>query len=86
MKRVLAWLEGKKSRPEPRKDPQADGADDTVAPGKTEPEVDPAPGQAADDPDFTVTVPNLELARAKAADADQSAGFNPYDTAELHKK
>ena len=36
--------------------------------------------------EHSVTVPNLKLDDQSSPDIDKSTGFNPYDTARLHKK
>jgi len=46
--------------------------------------ITPAPELCADE--HVATVPDLDLVDPSGADTDTSPGFDPYDTAKIHKK
>ena len=77
MKRIIAALKGKSSQPEaPVEDDQSVptvSVDDIVMPDIYGNE-------------HVATVPNLKIIDPSSPDAEESAGFNPYDTAVLRKK
>ena len=94
MKGIVSWLKAKLSRsnsvnpsnvlssPE-RSDP---GKNDLVLPKDMQDLVNDAtmPGRSADE--HSVTLPDLNLDDERSPNTDTSTGFNPYDTAKLHKK
>ena len=81
MKRVFAWLETKLSRSESRARAATTGDDGTASPGTVTLDV-----KLPKEIHNLVNDESIPTVDPLAADADTSPGFNPYDTARLHKK
>ena len=94
MKRIASWLGAKLSRSNSVNRSNAPGSpeestpvkSDLVLPKDMQDLLDDAtmPGISADG--HSVTLPDLNLDDERSPDTDTSTGFNPYDTAKLHKK
>ncbi len=94
MKRIASWLGAKLSRSNSVNRSNAPGSpeeskpdkNDLVLPKDMQDLLDDAtmPGISADG--HSVTLPDLNLDDERSPDTDTSTGFNPYDTAKLHKK
>ncbi len=96
MKEIIRWLETKLFRSEPVNPPislesakhdkteldlpkvMQDLVNDTPTSDNGEYELEATMGD--------ITTPNLKLDDPFSSDADEPTGFNPYDTAKLHKK
>ena len=94
MKQIFSWLQAKLSRsksinPPIESDSTNPGAvdlpkdmqdlvNDTPPSDNGEYELEATMGD--------ITTPNLQLDDPFSSDADEPTGFNPYDTAKLHKK
>ena len=102
MKRIVRWLETKLSRGEAVADEPSnaevvkpDVCESTIdiflGDEVTNLTQDQEPEKNVLMPDVDVdehidTVPNLEVLDPSSPDIDESTGFNPYDTAKMHKK
>ena len=94
MKEIIRWLEAKLFRSKPVNPPiesestnpneldlpkdMQDLVNDTLPSDNGEYELEATMGD--------ITTPNLKLDDPFSSDADEPTGFNPYDTAKLHKK
>lgn len=93
MKRIFRWLEAKLSRQESSDLPDAPNHSENA---KLDLEIESStdlPNLVIDAPmpdiysdEHVPTVPNLEILDESLPDNDESTGFNPYDTATMHKK
>ena len=88
MKRIFTWLEGKLSRREAVTDQPSNP--ESAKPDEIDLGLD-LPKELQDlvddvSIDLVVTVPNLEIPDQPSLEDGESAGFNPYDTATMHKK
>ncbi len=68
---MIRWLETKLSRQE--------SPNPSDAPSNTE-------SAKPDEDEYVDTVPNLKILDESPPGTDNSTGFNPYDTAKMHKK
>ena len=94
MKRIASWLGVKLSgsnsvnRSNASDSPEESKPDksDLVLPKDMQDLVDDATMQGISADEHSVTVPGLNLDDESSSDIDASTGFNPNDTAKLHKK
>ena len=90
MKRIIRWLETKLSRREAAADelsnPESAEPDEIDLgmdrPKDTQEPAENVPMPDVNDDEHTVNSPNVEF----TLDTDESTGFDPYDTAKMHKK
>ncbi len=94
MKRIASWLRAKLSRSNSVNRSNAPGSpeeskrdkSDLVLPKDMQDLVDDATMPCIKSDEHSVTVPGLNIDDERSPDTDTSTGFNPYDTAKLHKK
>ncbi len=86
MKRIIRWLERKLSRREAVADQPSNP--ESAKPDEIDLGLPKELQDLVDDMsiDLVVTVPNLEIPDQPSLEDGESAGFNPYDTATMHKK
>ena len=83
MKRMIAWLEAKLSRWGAGANKPSDSTGDAANEMHYQPAETNAPM-----PDIYTDkhVPDRKFLEPSSPDADKATGFNPYDTAKMHKK
>ena len=94
MKRIASWLGAKLSRSNSVNRSNAPGSPEESTPDKSDlvlPKdmqdlLDDATMPSISADGHSVTLPDLNLDDEHSPDTDTSTGFNPYDTAKLHKK
>ena len=89
MKRIFRWLETRLARSKSPNPSDAPGASESVKPDESDldqesPKIVAMPDIYGDE--HVPTVPNLKILDESSPDTDDSTGFNPYDTATMHKK
>jgi hypothetical protein len=90
MNQMIRWLETKLSRREAAADemsnPESAEPDEidleTDRPKDLQEPAENVPMPDVNDDEYTITSPNLEFTE----DTDKTTGFDPYDTAKMHKK
>ena len=89
MKQVFSWLQAKLSRSKSIDPPsESEGTNPTELdlPKDMQDLVNDALPPDSVEYEDDVTVPDLRLHDQPSLDADKTTGFDPYDTAKLHKK
>ena len=89
MKRIFRWLETRLPRSESPNPSDPPVASENVKPDESD--LDQGSPTSVEMPDiygdeYVATVPNLKILDESSPDTDNSTGFNPYDTATMHKK
>jgi len=92
MNRIIKWLKTRLSRREvlvvtdPLNSSESVNADELDLPKDMQDMVRDAPMPDIYAEELAETVPHLRYLEPSSPDADKTTGFNPYDTANMHKK